>query len=130
MREEGNLPKKIVFTIACMLSPLSGILNKLINDESIVPFDFALPVAAFSMLAIIFYSMYGNPLNWWVVFTGIEMKINTEQYINRGENMEELKVEIESWVKQMSKGRYYKVNPYKYLFLRKRDAAAFKLVWS
>lgn len=80
-----------------------------------------------------FYSFFGGPLNWWVPFFGLDMKANKDKIglrEQKGEDSQAIQTEIAQWVAGMSKGRYYKVNPYTYRFLRKADAMMFKLVWS
>jgi len=74
----------------------------------------------------------GSPLNWWRPFFGTIMEANRAKISLRelaGEKAEDIQNEIQSWVGHMSKSRYYRLNSYSYKFLRKRDAAMFKLVW-
>jgi len=46
-----------------------------------------------------------------------------------GEDHNELTDEIAQWVKTCTKGSYIRINPYRYRFRRKGDAAMFKLAW-
>jgi len=73
-----------------------------------------------------------NPLLWWASFSGTEMIADTKKIAARemaGEDHNELTDEIAQWVKTCTKGSYIRINPYRYRFRRKGDAAMFKLAW-
>lgn len=73
-----------------------------------------------------------NPMLWWSVFWGTEIIANTEKLAARevaGETSDSIRKEIAEWVDNCSKAGYIKINPYRYKFRRKGDAAMFKLVW-
>lgn len=75
---------------------------------------------------------YGSPMNWWVPYFGKTMFANMTKLADRehaGEDGAAIQREIEDWVKNCTKGRSWKVNSYAYRFLRKGDAAFFKLAW-
>lgn len=75
---------------------------------------------------------YGSPLNWWSPYFGTMMTVNFDKLSDReraGEYPEAIQNEIAQWVANCSKGRYIKINPYRYQFLRKGDAMMFKLAW-
>jgi len=74
----------------------------------------------------------GNPLNWWQPFFGQQMTVNKDKIARReqsGETAGAVQQEIRDWVKEMAKSRFYELNPYTYKFLKKADAAMFKLAW-
>jgi len=74
----------------------------------------------------------GSPLNWWRPFFGVIIEADLTKIALReqaGERAEDIQNELRDWVEQMSKSRYFRLNSYAFKFLRKRDAAMFKLVW-
>lgn len=82
--------------------------------------------------SFIMFSQLGSPLNWWRPFFGTLQEANRERLAERerqGEEPEKIQVEIERWVLTSAKGRFIRVNPYTYKFLRKGDAMFFKLAW-
>jgi hypothetical protein len=73
-----------------------------------------------------------NPKLWWSVFYGTVITADTPKLANReiaGESPEDIRKEIAEWVASCSKAGYIKINPYRYKFRRKGDAAMFKLAW-
>lgn len=78
------------------------------------------------------WSKLGNPLNWWVPFFGTSMTANKEKIAARekaGEDAHQIHLELAQWVQECTRSRWYQTNPYTYKFLRKGDAAMFKLAW-
>ena len=74
----------------------------------------------------------GHPLNWWTPFFGHTVTANTDRLALReqnGESSAAIQAEIQAWVDNCAKGRSWKVNPYRFKFIRKGDAAFFKLAW-
>lgn len=74
----------------------------------------------------------GNPLRWWALFTGVEIKVDLDK-ISREEaihGFDSMRPKIQEWLKETTpKYQYIMINPYRYKFLRKRHAAMFKLAW-
>lgn len=90
--------------------------------------------ALFGALAVmvVMYAQLGSPLNWWHPFFGHVMTVNKDKIARReqaGETAGAVQQEIRDWVKEMAKTAYYEQNPYSYKFLKKADAAMFKLAW-
>lgn len=82
-------------------------------------------------MALMLWSQFGSPVNWWVPFFGTRIKVNKTKIIQReqkGESSDAIHAEIAQWVKGMTRSSYMR-NPYEYQFLRKKDAAMFKLAW-
>lgn len=82
--------------------------------------------------AFVMWLQLGSPLNWWRPFFGTTMHANKDKLALReqeGESPEAIQSEILAWVEGCAKGRWIKVNPYSYKFLRRGDAAFFKLAW-
>lgn len=78
------------------------------------------------------FMKYGSPLNWWQPFFGHDIKVNQDKIAEReaqGECSYAMQKEIFAWVEGCTKSRWARINPYKYRFLRKGDAAMFKLAW-
>lgn len=82
--------------------------------------------------SLFMYLKYGSPLNWWSPYFGHDVMANKRKIGEReqsGESSHAIQGEIETWVANCAKGRWVKINPYRYRFLRKGDAAFFKLAW-
>ena len=82
--------------------------------------------------AFVMWIQLGSPLNWWRPFFGTLMEANQSKLEARekaGEDPGVIQMEILGWVENCTKGRWIKVNPYTYKFLKKGDAAMFKLAW-
>lgn len=82
--------------------------------------------------AFVMWLQLGSPLNWWRPFFGTTMEADRKKLEVREKNGEQpdvIQKEIEGWVENCTKGRWVKLNPYTYKFLRKGDAAFFKLAW-
>jgi hypothetical protein len=84
------------------------------------------------MCALFLACSHGHPKNWWSPFFGIEMVVNIDRLAGTivANKSYDVKQEVKDWVSSMSSGPYVQINPFKYKFLRKRDAAAFKLAWT
>ena len=124
----GNFVLLLGFLILIIGLPvLFGILN---GNTALFGLAPALPVSVGVVIAMTMKC--GNPLNWWSPFFGHDMDVNTVKIAEReqaGENPNEILKEIDAWVKNCTKGRYVQVNGFRYRFLRKGDAAFFKLAW-
>lgn len=82
--------------------------------------------------SLFMYLNCGSPLNWWSPYFGHDITANKRKIGEReqsGESSHSIQNEIEAWVKNCAKGRWVKINPYRYRFFRKGDAAFFKLAW-
>lgn len=81
---------------------------------------------------IFMYARYGSMTNWWAMMTGYDVKVNRDKISDQerqGESAEAIRHSIAHWADNCAKGRWVIVNPYRYRFLRKGDAAFFKLAW-
>lgn len=72
---------------------------------------------------------YGWPWNWWMAWEANIITADTDKFDYLSGLHRDYEKEIAAWVKQMSKGRYRRINPFRYQFKRKQDAMAFKLAW-
>lgn len=89
-------------------------------------------VPPIATVSIIMGMKYGSPKNWWSPYFGHDVYVNKNKIAEReraGENPNEILKEIDAWVKNCAKGRSIQINGYRYRFLRKGDAAFFKLAW-
>jgi predicted neutral ceramidase superfamily lipid hydrolase len=95
-----------------------------LNDS----FIFAFP---FLMFFTALFLKQKNPMKWWSIFGGTTITVDTKKLVDqeRLKGSDEVKHEIADWVNKCSKSGYIKINPFRYKFRRKRDAAIFKLVW-
>ena len=134
IEEENNWFGKgvmsLLLKIFIPISPFFGFFVRLLTGDPVEFYDWSVAIVATILYFFIMKTILGHPRNWWVPFGGVTMTIDVDQYIKDGKDPEALAPEIEDWVKNMVKGRYYKVNPYRYIFLHRRDAAMFKLAWS
>lgn len=86
---------------------------------------YAVAYMAFAMQFVLLFLMVSpNPLTWWSVWLGTSIKVNGKR-LPDGTKVED----IQAWLGECVKGAYLKENATQYRFLRKRDAAMFKLTW-
>lgn len=119
----GNFFLAIVVILAIGLPPVIASITSGIFQLS--AFSGLAATACVSMMLMTINC--GSPKNWWTPFFGIEMVVNLSKITQMNDST--IRKEISDWVEIMSSGPYIKINDFKYKFLRKRDAVAFKLAW-
>lgn len=106
----GNFVLSISVLLLVSLSPAVFLLR-----DGLTPYMFVPGAIVIASACMALFMRFGSPLNWWYPYFGTRMKANAKK--------------IAEWVKTCSKSRWYKENPYTYVFLRKGDAMMFKLAW-
>lgn len=88
------------------------------------------------IMLVLFCGVFGigidTLLHWWSPFFGNDVHVNLKKITEReqaGESPDLIQSEIAEWVKSCAKGSWVAINPYRYRFLSKGDAAFFKLAW-
>jgi hypothetical protein len=126
---KGNLSLLLLAVIV----PACAVVFFDLRDASLDVWTAIKASTSFGVAAWAMWANFGPPINWWKPFFGVEMRANREKIARReqsGESAKGIQLELEAWVQEMATSRWYKTNPYTYKFLRKADAAMFKLAWS
>lgn len=122
--------------VSCALAIMAGtwtavLLGFILKGTWTIPGLFILSLPALLVFGGLF-SYEANPLKWWSMFYGVDMRVKMERVALReqsGESSDDLQAEILAWVQNCAKRGYIRHNPYFYRFRRKSDAMMFKLAW-
>jgi hypothetical protein len=84
------------------------------------------------IVALSLGNQFGPPKNWWAAYWGTTITVDPKKHVPASTTYKDtfrLEDQLADWLKQMRIRPVYKVNAFRYTFLRKKHAAMFKLAW-